>query len=599
MDHVSKIAAILKAASYPELDIVARAQVVEGISGASPNSSMKLFGQSTSTLLGKIQEMCLKVSPNVSPTWWDRRESGLYKAAVRGASKIHAVDYNPDDLLQGMLMGIGRSGDAVQVTFHWIGKKIESVPVSMERFSLGKMNPNDPVLTNMAMSFAFRKAQSEAKILGQENKKRDDSTEGTGDAPVSDILGGDTWSTILESALESKDSDADVIKWLRKIFSQVGTKGGQTIMSAYLDMVEGGAELWGIDVALAAKFGFAQTYLSRMKKEMIELAARLITSKKSEFAGFLDAIEDKKFYRSLEQGRPVLASDKKLRGELIRLCYQNPVLRPHLLPLITGEITSRLNEHSFGALIPRGEMGVVAENLTEKATYNTEKFSLTLEGNKHPFDQVVMGVIQGVTLPIKMLNGKSIQIPTQIVDSSTSPELSLTEIEEGVIRETILTLEVPVGHKGKYFAEIQSALRPYGFKIKEIPAFRTAEPISKSASRIASMFAENLFSLDTSKPGWEVATQRLSQDIDKAVENFRVPGDYAKKSPKEAHESVAHEVAELWTNKVKTTLNSYAEFDATEQTSRKKILDKFLTAIEAKIGFKTPVALDTYIVDVG
>lgn len=601
---MSRLAALLKAASHPELDIVARAQMVEGISGIPANTAMKLFGQSPSTLLGKIQDMCLKISPNVSPSWWDKRESGLYKAAWRGASKIHAPNYDPDDLLQNMLMGIGRSGDVTEVTFHWIGKKIAQTPGTMEKFTLGALVPGDSVLTNMAMAFAHRKAQTEAKLLTQEAQKREESTEGTGDIGTPEAMEDEEWATVLESAME-ESGDADVFKWLRKIFSDVGTPGGQKVMSLILDKAEAGKPMRGIDVEVAQEMGLkgAGAYVGRMKKEMVDQAASLLASNKPEFKGFMDVLSDKKFYRSLERGRPMIASEKDLRRALIMLCSGNPALRSILLPILKEDVPGGptppiVPPQPFDPL-PGSRGDQVAENLTEKATYNTEKFTLSLIGNEYPFDQTVMQSINNIQQPIKMLDGRRVFIPAQIVDSSTSPELSLEDLKNGITRETVITIEIPVGYKKEYLKDILDSLGRYGFKVRELDAFRKAEPRMASILRVADIHAKNLFDLDSDIPGWEVATQKIVEDIEKALELFKLPKDFSAASPMETFHSIAHEVAELWTNKIRNTLSSYVKFGGPKQSTRKLVLDRFIKKVEDQIGFDPLVPLDTYIMDVG
>jgi soluble cytochrome b562 len=306
-------ASMIKTASPLELDILARAQMMEGIAGNPVNSAIKLFSRGSSGMLVGIERLAKSISPTVSPTWWDRKDTGLYRAARAAAASINKQA--ADDILQNIMLGVNADGETIEAAFHYTGKFVSKALGLMDDFKGGKMAPNDGRILKGVIRGVRQKALDTLKGKAKKNLSLDAQREQEGGEQVFDAIDtGESFSSMqaLDALLGSQgSSSADLVL---KLLDGATKPQEYGVYKSYLRGLSSGLDDKEAQAKALAETGVTQSALYVQRNRASKVLEKLVEEEDDSILEILNGVENLGFYRELNRGRPMMAGNKKIRS---------------------------------------------------------------------------------------------------------------------------------------------------------------------------------------------------------------------------------------------------------------------------------------------
>lgn len=379
------------------MDVLARAQVWEGLSGVLPGHKLRNI-RSPSGLLRAIREMVAAVDPGLldnpdMAAWWTPDNTKLYQRTLELANKlvgsypqIQGVDVLAEDMA---------STDARGSVFYSAGR--ETLKTShgdspsptnyFQRVLSGAFLPaNAQVLTRR---FIARHAKDAIRTFMRHYTKEKEEVEEIAD----NTLGG------------GGDKD-DVGHALELVFANPGSAASKVVstwaiefanrevgryMAAYLKKLFAGEDP-PTDAAMAKELGISTAHFSQQKRDLFLALGQMVQGGTAPVE-VLRAISDAGFLSSLGKGRgeglrPYMASDKRLRAKAIRLAHANPTLRPVLLPLLKVAREAIDPEKILQGDIPASVMSDLVDGLSNGIGFAAADYTADLDTDKATKDKV-------------------------------------------------------------------------------------------------------------------------------------------------------------------------------------------------------------------
>lgn len=296
-------ASMLKTASPVELDILARAQMMEGISGNPVNSAIKLFSRGSSGMLAGIENLAKSMSPTVNPLWWARKDTGLYRAARAAAASVSKNA--ADDILQNVMLGVNSDGETIEAAFHYTGKFVSKTPALLNDFKEGNVAPNDGRILKGLLRGVRQRALDVVKRKDYGNVSIEGQKDLDGDAiNVENIDTGESMSNLqaLEALMSaSGTSSSGLILDLLNAATKPQEYAGYKL---YLQALSKGAS----DDEAFAKAGIDKNNLYVQRNRASKVLERMVESQNPQVMKIMEGIDDLGFYKELNRGRPLMAN---------------------------------------------------------------------------------------------------------------------------------------------------------------------------------------------------------------------------------------------------------------------------------------------------
>jgi len=284
---------------FDEMDVLARAQFLEGFLGAAPFTRIRGLTGKTQ-LLGKIGDMAKEIG-GVSPEWLSKGDTGLYRKAFMNVNKIirsQNVERTTEaaDLMQS-LMGLQGWGTDEEGNNLAMGGK--SLFWAAGRYSAQK---NSKVMaegytpdeaSRQAITFVFRRALD--VIKSEKTRARYNETWTNEEEMVTkpDSDEPDSWSAVIDALFTHPDHPLakQFFDWLYEKLPKImiRAKRGERIKQ-YLDLLRSGQR--GLsDSESAAAIGATLSQFSGAKIEFMNVLEQYISSHPDEQAKILNLFQ--------------------------------------------------------------------------------------------------------------------------------------------------------------------------------------------------------------------------------------------------------------------------------------------------------------------
>ena len=358
------------------LDLLSRAQFLEGLAGVQFNTVSARGSSSKDGLRRTIAMLLQKIDPTVNPStsvWTADGSSGLYKSAWLGANRVLASTQssatgNPleaTDLLSANLLqkleALPKSdgspeGNANAIAleesmeggnfFYEAGRRFRPKKVEVAQGLIDMDKVGSAVALYAKNSALNVLARRNTEMKAQQDALAADmlpSGDESGDFDLHSInpLG---WESVVQSVLENPNHPfaQEFIGWLQSDVMGSLTMNEKAVFQPYLELAIS-QRLPAFDSEYAKSIGKNPAYFAEVKKKFIDTTYQKIRNNPPDF---LSDAENALYLRSLATGRIRAASqqDKALRSKLIRLAHTNPELRAHLLQLLKEAGCEKLPE---------------------------------------------------------------------------------------------------------------------------------------------------------------------------------------------------------------------------------------------------------------
>ena len=373
--YLTHIASLPSGSLLTHLDMLARAQFLEGMTGhpwgtvANRASSGGIPG-----LTRAISKMLLQVDPVMNPagsTWTVKGSTGLFKAAWGAANAVvrmyglDASDVIAEDMAEALMETAKGS------LFFLAGKAFheKAADIASGAIEIGELAPR---ITRYAKNLAINvvnhkkvmdKADANAVAEGMLPgvfQTENGQFEEVGDFDA-DTMSTGSWGSIVAAVLANPREaiSQKVFDWLRDWVDGTSrlTELEKSIVSAYLTDLSTVGSGWSF-TQLAADFNVSKGFISQlMSPETGRFPTLVAQVLKTDRPAFLDDLDNMRELANLARGgagawkaasaNKVAAEEKILRAKLIRLASTNPELRPHLLPLLVtaGKVVPAKPKH--------------------------------------------------------------------------------------------------------------------------------------------------------------------------------------------------------------------------------------------------------------
>jgi hypothetical protein len=291
------------AGQYDEMDVLARAQFLEGYLHAIPFHYIKgALGKSQ--LIMSIVKMLHEIGGTPSPEWFSKLDTGLYKATYRAVNRAISSQRGERameavDILQTMMGVSGWEGESGKSPFWMAGKHVSTT--SPEAFTSGEMLPIGA--SGLTVRLAQRRALDTIRGEADRAKKRHEHHEDIIDETISGESAQEDWGQIIDAVFANPDHPISkkFFGWLEANISNVMRRGeGARLMSGYLGLLRSGTV--SSDVEAAAALGSSSAALSNTKKVFMDSMAGYMSSDPRVQLEVQDMFSDAKFLQDLLRG---------------------------------------------------------------------------------------------------------------------------------------------------------------------------------------------------------------------------------------------------------------------------------------------------------
>jgi len=338
MQMLEKIAGM-----FDEMDVLARAQFMEGFLGYRPFSAIR-GANGKFALLKRISLMASEIGA-VNPAWLSKSDTGLYRSvlmavsrAIRSAPGERAME--GADLLQTMMGLAGwedeETGETLEVggkSPFWLAGKYASTGAYAKRMQEGDLVPDDA--SGLSVKLAHRRAldvlRSEALRARKTRENADEIMEETV-SDSSDDDGGE-WDSIVQVLLSEPNHPLSkkFFGWIQNVLPQVmrGPKASE-VMGGYFQLL-GSGELKGgrgVDTRAAEILGITPMKLYDFKKTFETNVVSYIEANPSARAFLQGLFEDTTLMRDLFRGRVRLAASLSPKAKaLLEALAGHPIFK--------------------------------------------------------------------------------------------------------------------------------------------------------------------------------------------------------------------------------------------------------------------------------
>lgn len=312
---IARIAAAQKIADLNDgLDVLARAQFMEGFAGYRANSEVKAIHSNESKMLAFIEAAAkkayeeLKLTSKPSELWWKKGNQQLYTSVLDMAyAKGNQFNLNKTTVESLMMSAMydpdkwEDSKDKGSIFFN------AGLSARKNRTLVAPKPAAKGAIHELKMDIFDEAAKDKNRAILEKDQAATIQEETTG----AGVGGYDTegWSDIADAILDNPTEEVSKAYFdlMSQSMSKVLTDNEIDVANRYFSYLFGdnARKHMTTDTAIAEDMGLANTaYLGKIKKKLSDEAVRrLSTGKAGNIQAFLDKIDDARFLDDLRRGR--------------------------------------------------------------------------------------------------------------------------------------------------------------------------------------------------------------------------------------------------------------------------------------------------------
>lgn len=305
-----------EAGVFDEMDVLARAQFLEGLLNAPPFKKIR-GARGKVQLLRIMAEMASEVGGNFNPAWTSPKDTGLYRSvfnvvnkAIRSVRVERAVE--AIDVMQS-IMGLAgwedEDGNTLAVggkSPFWLAGHHVGRSGTLRKLTEGEWLPIDAV--GLAGKLAYRRALDVLRTEALRAKKReehlDEIVHETTSISDPSRLDPDDWGLVIDALLS--DARHPIAKkfmvWVEKLIPQVMRRreGIELMTNYFATLMSGQART---DTEASRIIGVSPQALANVKARFIEAVSSYLAHNPSARDNLHGLFSDAKFYQDLMYGR--------------------------------------------------------------------------------------------------------------------------------------------------------------------------------------------------------------------------------------------------------------------------------------------------------
>ena len=312
---IARIAAAQKIADLNDgLDVLARAQFMEGFAGYRANSEVKAIHSNESKMLAFIEAAAKKAyeelkSNKPSELWWKKGNQQLYTSVLDMAyAKGNQFNLNKTTV-ESLMMSAMYDPDKWESSPNGKGSIFFNAGLSarMKGTLVAPKLAAKGAIHELKMDIFDEAAKDKNRAILEKDQAATIQEETTG----AGVGGYDTegWSDIADAILDNPTEEVSKAYFdlMSQSMSKVLTDNEIDVANRYFSYLFGdnARKHMTTDTAIAEDMGLANTaYLGKIKKKLSDEAVRrLSTGKAGNIQAFLDKIDDARFLDDLRRGR--------------------------------------------------------------------------------------------------------------------------------------------------------------------------------------------------------------------------------------------------------------------------------------------------------
>jgi len=291
--HLRVAAQFMDQSLMKQLDMVARLQVLEGVAGVSEG-----LWSNKSPVSGLASAKKHFIEKPISEEWFLPKDTGLYKRAAFTFAKVldKINTTSTEELLQGLMAGVGPSGEKVDRMFNAIGEFLK------DRILSGKATIIEAA--NRAAEFVRRRAWGVLKSLKTEkhsgpgnrgewnvnkpilhvpdNEDHPKGQNGRTDVATFEGMGASTQQDILSHIMDDA-ADPEMVQIrtaiLQALLKRAKTELQQTIIRELLDTLSDNEISKGrVRYEVAERTGVTYAYVRQLEDKMLSVVPKIIAN---------------------------------------------------------------------------------------------------------------------------------------------------------------------------------------------------------------------------------------------------------------------------------------------------------------------------------
>ena len=337
LTHILKVAGV-----FDEMDVLARAQFMEGYLGLRPFQKIR-GANGKPALLKAIASMMNEVGAT-SEEWVSRGDTGLYRAnymTINSMLKSQTGERTMEagDVLQSM-MGLSgwedEEGEAIELggkSPFWLAGKYAAG--KDKDWLANGMTPSQAV----GNTIVFSKRRT-VDVLRQERdrmrKRRENEDQIYDETMSGEESGGGDWGTIIDAVFSNPEHalSKKFFAWLAKRIPMILSANTAEIMTQYLEILKSGqvsfkgtgaAGAGGGDSGIAKILNLTPQALFKAKAQFVDKMSEYIESHPGEQQGLRDIFEDASFLRDLFRGQVRAAAHRKAIAKALKAAQRECV----------------------------------------------------------------------------------------------------------------------------------------------------------------------------------------------------------------------------------------------------------------------------------